>query len=189
MQTISFKPVTDTTNYWWLLLFSGIVLIGMGVAAIIYPLQSYMALCTLFAVGIITTGFLEVLFSINNHSHYYGWIWIMILGLLDIAFGVYLINFPQLSMNFLPVIAGCWMLFKGFTAMKNGLDMRNYGFFEWGWIFLTGIMLIILAVMMIAEPAYGAFNIILWTSFAIIFTGISRIYMSIKLKKYKNNLS
>jgi uncharacterized membrane protein HdeD (DUF308 family) len=188
MKILLFKTDGDEITYWWLILLAGIVLMIMGVWVIAEPSTSYLSLCTLFSLGMVATGVLEILFAINNHRYYYGWIWTIASGLIDMLLGIYLIATPEISITFLPVIAGLWMLLKGFTAMKNAWDLRSFGFFEWGWVFFIGIMIIILAIMIITDPAFGAFNIILWTGFAFIFAGIFRIYIAFRLKKFKKEL-
>jgi hypothetical protein len=182
------KTDGDEITYWWLILLAGIVLLIMGVWIIAEPAANYLSLYTLFAFGMIVTGGFEVVFAINNYKLYTGWLWTMISGVLDILLGIYLATTPDISMALLPVIAGVWMLFKGFTAIKNALDMRSDGFADWNWILLVGIVITIMSLIIISDPAFDSFNIILWTGFASIFTGLFRVSIAIKIRKYKNEV-
>jgi len=182
------KTDGDEITYWWLILLAGIVLLIVGVWVIAEPAATYLSLCTLFAFGMITTGGFELVFAVSNYKLYHGWVLTIISGVLDILLGTYLATTPDISMAFLPVIAGAWLLFKGFTAMKNALDMRAHGFTDWNWIFLVGIIITLLSLIIISDPAFDSFSIIIWTGFAAIFTGLFRVSIAIKIRQYKKNL-
>jgi hypothetical protein len=182
------KTDGNEITYWWLMLLGGLVLLIMGVFVVAEPAASYISLCTLFAFGIITTGAFEIVFAVDNHKFYPGWAWPIIGGILDIVLGTYLATTPDISMAFLPLIAGIWMLVKGIIAMKNALDMRSHGFADWSWIFLTGVVITILSLIMISDPAFGSFSIIIWSAFASIFTGLFRASIAIRIRRLKNSL-
>jgi len=188
MEAIRLKTVRTQTKYWWLMLFAGVLLIGLGVWILASPVASYLSLSLVFAAGMVMTGSFEVIFSITNYKDVQGWGWTLAGGLVDLVLGVYLLYYPLLTMIVLPLIMGFWMLFRGFMAIGSSIELRAYGILDWGWLLFTGVMIILVALIILGNPLFGVINIVVWTALAFIISGIFRIYLSIKLKKYKDYL-
>jgi len=185
METSPFKTIRDIINHWWLILLAGILLIGLGVWVIASPLESYLSLSLAFAIIILGTGIFEILFSVVNHKSMDGWGWILAGGLFDVIIGSYLVYYPAITMGILPLIVGFWLLFRGIMSIGNAFEVRSYGFPDWGWLLLTGIVITLIAIIILVNPAFGVMNIIIWTGLAFIFAGLFRIYISLKFKKLK----
>ncbi|OCX54007.1 hypothetical protein BEL04_06950 [Mucilaginibacter sp. PPCGB 2223] len=185
MATIILKNIRTIVNHWWLILIGGIVMIGLGIWIIASPVQSYISLSLAFAFCMFVAGLFEVIFSIANSKSLEGWVWILISGLIDLFIGGYLMGYPVITMAVLPFIVGFWMLFRGFMAIGSAIEMRAYGIWDWGWLLVVGIIIILLALAILANPAFGIANILMWTSIAFIFSGIFRVHLSFKLKKLK----
>ncbi|ASU34765.1 HdeD family acid-resistance protein [Mucilaginibacter xinganensis] len=186
MAVVTSKTYTNTVIYWWLILFSGFVLVGLGVWVLLSPFESYLSLSVAFAFGILVTGFFEVFFSIANYKHLATWGLTLFGGLVDIAVGSYLLFYPLITMAILRLIVGFWILFRGMFAIGHSIGMRSRSFWEWGWLLLSGIFIVFFALMILGYPSFGIVNIILWTGLAFICAGIFRIYLSIKFRQIKN---
>jgi uncharacterized membrane protein HdeD (DUF308 family) len=188
MTTIIYKTYKNAVTNWWLLLVAGLTLLGLGIWVLASPLQSYLALSVILAFGIFSTGLFEIIFSIVNHKNMTSWGWTLLGGLLDLFVGGYLFLYPLITMAILPLVIGFWVLFRGVFAIGHSIDMRSNSFWEWGWLLLSGIFIVFFALMIIGNPAFGIMNIIFWTGLAFICAGIFRIYLSLKLRKLKNDL-
>lgn len=112
-----------------------------------------------------------------------GWGWTLIGGLLDIVIGVYLLAYPLLTMSVLPFILGFWLLFKGFSAIGFAIDLKSYDESNWGVLLALGIIILLFAGMVLAVPAFGVLNIILWTSLSFIAAGVFRVVLAFRLKR------
>ena len=188
MEPLSGKPIQNIIRHWWLVLFAGVLLIGLGVWVVSSPFQSYLSLSLLFAACVVAAGLFELTFSIVNHKIMNGWGWMLAGGMIDVFVGGYLFYYPLITMIILPLIVGFWLLFRGIMAIGNALDVRSYGFGDWRWLLFTGVTIILLALLILVNPDFGIFNIIVWTGLAFIFAGIFRIYLSLKLRKLKDAL-
>ena len=187
MKTMSFKEaVKYAADYWWLMLLAGILLIGLGLWVLATPVASYLSLSLLFAIGMVMTGIFEVLFSITNTRFVKGWGWILIGGMIDLLLGIYLLYYPLLTMIILPMIIGLWMLFRGFMAIGSSIELKDSGIPNWGWVSFTGLLIIVCSLVILVHPLFGVINIIIWTALSLIITGVSRIYLSLKLRKFQN---
>jgi uncharacterized membrane protein HdeD (DUF308 family) len=178
----------DAAQYWWLMFCSGVLFIGLGIWMLAAPVSSYLSLSLLFAFGMIFAGIFEVTFSVSNRKRLHGWGWTLSGGLIDIFLGGYLLNLPLLTMVIMPVIIGLWMLFRGFMAISSSIELRAYGILDWAWLLLTGILIVVLSVLIIADPLFGAINIVVWTAFAFLLSGIFRILLSLQLRSLARNL-
>jgi uncharacterized membrane protein HdeD (DUF308 family) len=84
----------------------------------------------------------------------------------------------------MPLIMGLWMLFRGCMAIGSSLELRAYGVMDWIWLLVTGVLIVVLSLLIIGNPVFAAINIVVWTAFAFIVSGVFRILLSLQLKKF-----
>ncbi|RYY70689.1 MAG: hypothetical protein EOO13_05730 [Chitinophagaceae bacterium] len=113
MKTRNINVIGYDTRYWWFLLSGGLLFIVLGGWIILSPEKSYLFLSLLLAIGMLTTGIFESIFSLFHIRKIRDWGWIFV-GLVDAALGVYVLNYPLLTMILMPTVIGIWMLFRGF---------------------------------------------------------------------------
>jgi len=171
---------------WWVFSLSGILLIVGSIWVFFTPVESYVALAWLFSVLVLANGISYVYFSISNHKELEGWGWYLAGGIFEIILGVVLIYYPDLSIMMLPLFVGFWFMFRGAQIVAASLELKKYGFLDWGWLMLFGIALSIMSFFMILDPLFGFFNVVYLTSLALLLFGVSNIMISLKLKKIKS---
>ena len=171
---------------WWVFSLSGILLIVGSIWVFFTPVESYVALAWLFSVLVLANGISYVYFSISNHKELEGWGWYLAGGIFEIILGVVLIYYPDLSIMMLPLFVGFWFMFRGAQIVAASLELKKYGFLDWGWLMLFGIALSIMSFFMILDPLFGFFNIVWLTALALLLFGVSNIMISLKLKKIKS---
>ncbi len=187
MSPTIFKKIKEAVKYWWLLLLTGLILVAVGILVFASPATAYLSLSILFGASILIIGFFETVFAISARRSLEGWGWTLASGLLDIAIGSYLLMYPAVTMAILPFVLGFWLLFRGFSAIGFSLDIKSYGDSNWGWFLLFAIGIIFFAFMILAVPAFGVANIIVWTGLAFIVAGVFRIFIALKLRKLKTS--
>jgi uncharacterized membrane protein HdeD (DUF308 family) len=80
-------------------------------------------------------------------------------------------------------------VFRGFSAIGFALDMKSYGATDWSWLLLLGIAVVFFGFMILAVPAFGVANIIIWTGLSFIAAGVFRVFLALRLRKLKATLS
>lgn len=185
MENLLSSPVHYMVKHWWLVLLAGILLITMGALILISPFQSLLIICWLVAITMIGSGCFEIIFSIKNHQSIKGWGWLLAASLLDVIIGLYLLNYPLITMVILPLIIAVWILFRGIVAFGNALHMRSYGFGDWRWLAIAGLTIVLLALLILLYPGFGIETLLLWTGISFIISGLFRIFLSLKFKKLK----
>ncbi|WP_420147542.1 HdeD family acid-resistance protein [Spirosoma sp.] len=182
------KTVRETAKYWWIPVLVGIVMIGFSIWIVLTPLTSYLSLSILFSIILAVSGLAEVAFAINNRQLINEWGWLLVGGLIDLALGMYLLMNPAVTMTVLPLLVGVVLLIRGAFAIGSSLRLRSAGIPNWGWAFALGLALVVFAILMISNPTFGMFNIVIWTGMAFLSAGIVRISSGLRLRQIKERL-
>ncbi|HBH22923.1 MAG TPA: hypothetical protein DDY13_05810 [Cytophagales bacterium] len=180
------KTVTNTVKHWYIPLIVGLIFIGIGIYTLISPLESYLALSIIFSLSFLFSGLAEIIFSISNRNEIDNWGWTLAFGILTFLLGVLLIVNPAISMTTLPLYVGFIVLFRSIMGISYALELKNYGVLDWGNLMAVGILGVLFSLILIWNPVFAGYSIVLWTGLALIAGGVFSIYLSLKLKKIKN---
>lgn len=184
VKSLVFTAIRQVISHWWLVLAAGLLLITVGVWVIMAPVQSYLALSWVFAVGMIGTGLADVGFALlNRHSK--RWIWWMLAGIADIVIGSFLYNNTLFTIILLPLVIGLWTLYRGVMAIGDAFHIRKYRSGNWRRLLFTALAAAAMALFLLACPVIGIENIFLISGMAFIAAGIFRVYLSFKLRNLK----
>ena len=99
----------------WSVALMGILGVGVGIATIILPGITALALLYLAAFWAITLGISQVVVAIRLRQEIKGELWLVIGGLVTAFFGVFLLVFPGAGLVSLVWIVGTWAMVFGFT--------------------------------------------------------------------------
>lgn len=185
METSTFNVVRNIINHWWLILIAGILLLGIGIWIIVSPFQSFFDISIVISVGMMVSGFLEMIFSVRNRKSIKGWIWMLASGIIDFFVGACLFNFSLVTMVMLPLIVSIWILFRGIVATGYSLYIRSFGIKSWRWLACIAITIVLLTLLILLYPIYGVKTLIAYTGIGFILSGLFRVYLSLKFKKIK----
>lgn len=186
MSNLISKSVYAVKN-WWIYTIAGIALVGASFWTMATPAGSYVALSIVFSVAIFINGISNTIFSIGSRDYIDGWGWILVGGIFDILFGAYLMYNPAMSMIALPVFVAIWILFRGFQVVGLSFDLKKYEVKDWGWILAFGLLLAIIGMFMLIDPAFAVANVVALAFFAFFTLGVANIVLSLKLRKLKRH--
>jgi len=79
---------------WWLLLLAGFAGIGVGILTFMNPALTGLALVFYVAIWAIATGLLEIVAAIRLRKEIRGEFWLVLAGLVSVAFGVLVMARP-----------------------------------------------------------------------------------------------
>jgi uncharacterized membrane protein HdeD (DUF308 family) len=185
MKRRNFNVVGYDKRYWRVLACSGILFICLGTWIIFSPEKTYFFFSLLLAIGMLAAGLFETIFSIFHIRKIKGWGWIFTGGMIDALLGVYLLNYPLLSLILMPMIIGIWMLFRGFMTVSSPLILKVLGVSDWIWLLLTSMALILPSLVILIYPIVGLVNVVVITGISFILSGIFRIFFSQQLRRLK----
>ncbi len=177
----TFKKMEKNIKRWYLMLIVGIVFIILGIWTIATPLNAYVALSIVFALGFLISGIVELVFALyNKHQN---WGWSLALGILTTVVGVLLLIYPEASMLTLPIYVGLTLLFRSISGMVTAYDMKQYGILDWGTLMVTAILGLIFSFILLWNPMFAGVSVVVWTAVAFVIIGAYTVYFSFKLRK------
>lgn len=117
---------TATSQPWWALLFSGIVGIVAGFAALVYPGITALALLYVIAAWAVITGILEIGAAIRLRRHIQGEWLLALTGVMSLLFGVFIAIFPGLGALAVLTWIGIFATVYGILLIALGLRLRSW---------------------------------------------------------------
>ncbi len=178
----TFNDFRRTANNWWVFLISGILLIILGIAAFINPVEAYLGLSIYFAAVILVNGVSGIYFSISHRVTLQGWGWLLILGIAEVLLGLYLLAAPLVAMSTLAFFIGFWLLFRSSITISNAIAIKNLGYNGWGWVLATGIIGALFGLLVLFNPSLGAFGAAIWMALALLTLGIAACILAFRLR-------
>ena len=180
------KTIRTAVKQWYLPLIVGILLVILGFYVLATPVTSYLALSFVFSISFLFSGVMEIIFSLNNKNEIEGWGWYLAGGILNTLFGLLLLSNPAISLATLPFVIGFFVMFKSVQYLSVALDLKQYGVKNWGWILLFSILGMLFSFILLWNPVFAGFTIVIWTGMAIISAGLASCILAFQLKKLKN---
>lgn len=172
---------------WWVSLLLGILYVIVALSLLFAPVSSYLALSVIFSVSILVSGILEITFAVSNKKGISSWGWYLAGGIIDLLIGLYLVIYPLVSMELIPLIVAFWLMFRGFTLCGYATDLKRYGTKDWGWYLVFGILAILCSLGIIWQPGLGAITVLYMLSITFLIIGCFRILFSFELKRLHKN--
>lgn len=175
---------------WWISLLVGVLSIVLGVLFIAYPVDGFATLSIMFVISFFVAGLLEIIFSISNRHSIDGWGWTLASGIIDILFGVLLLYIPLSTPFIMIYFVGFWIMFQSVWGIGVSCDLQRAGVPDWGWLLALAILGLIFSFVFLMSPIYYTSGFVLaLAAVGFIVYGIFRIYLSSKLKSFKNKVS
>ncbi len=169
--------VSRSFRHWWVFVVRGILFTLLGIYIFTSPLSTYLALGFMFGLAILIAGITELLHAYQDHgSANRGWH--LFAGIVDLLLGLVLISHLAASMLILRIIVGFYFLFKGVLVFKS----RRMGGSQL-WMIIGALITLVFVIMIWADPAFGAWTIIISTALAFIVTGILNIMLGLRMRR------
>ncbi len=175
------KSLKNSIKHWYLVTIIGVVFILLGIWVFQTPMASYLLLATLFSISFLTTGIAEMAFALGNRQQLENWGWYLASGAFSTLIGILLLSNPGLSMATLPLYVGFGVLFRAIAGISFALSLKDTGteYQSLLWLSIGGV---ILAFLLIYNPAFVGMTLVSLTALVFILLGIVAIIFSLKLK-------
>ena len=170
------------TSWLWLL-FAGIILIGIGVYAILQPVNMFLYFIKYTGYTLVVSSLFLLMHALTVKSVKGESKWLMAEGLTDLVFAAVLILNPFLATVAFPLLIGTWVLIRGmvklfhFVYLSRRFQGRQYILMAGVLSLVAGFVIVLLPSTRIIEISYGM------SVFAFI-SGALYIFDAIK---FKNN--
>ena len=159
----------------------GVLLILCGMLAIGSPLMAAVAVNVVIAWLVVVAGVLHLIVGFQAHPAG-SMIWKLLVGLAYIAFGVYLIVRPDIGVASLTLVLAILFLIEGVLNIALFFQIRSLG--GSGWMLVDGIITLVLGLMIYLQwPASSAWAIGTLVGASMLISGISRVMISLTVRK------
>jgi len=144
------RAISDALSaHWGLLMFQGIVMIMLGALAFVLPVAATIAVdvyvgCLLLISGIVG---LVAVFSTKNMPAF---LWSLITAALSVAVGALLIWKPVEGALSLTLVLTAFFIVEGAFQILTSAAYREVAGSSWGWMLVSGIADLVLAVIIIS---------------------------------------
>ena len=166
-------------------LWIGGLLTVLGIAAIALPNFSTIVAETWIALILISAGAAKLVYAFQTRADDSGFIWKLLLSILYIATGVMLFVYPLTGVLTLTLLLGSFLLTEGVFELVLAFRLRPQQ--NWTWALGNGIITLILGLMIWFQWPFNAPWLIgTLVGVSVLFTGISRIMMSLNVRSALN---
>ena len=110
----------------WILLFEGLLGIGIGIITFVSPAVTAIALLFFIAAWSLSTGIIEIVGAIRMRKEIKGEFWWILTGLASIAFAVILMIFPGAGILGLVWLLGIYAVLFGVFLIALSFRIRGY---------------------------------------------------------------
>jgi uncharacterized membrane protein HdeD (DUF308 family) len=165
---------------WWVYLLAGIGLFGLGIWVLSSPGAAFLGLTIYFAALILFNGVANTIFALSNRARLRGWGWLLALGLAEILFGLYLLSQPIVAAGTLAFVIGFWLLLRSGATVANAFTLRRLGYRHWGWTLALGLVGVVLAFLVLGNPAIGVLGAVTWLALALLVLGVAAFVLGLR---------
>jgi uncharacterized membrane protein HdeD (DUF308 family) len=159
----------------------GVLLIVTGMLAIGAPFLAAVAVTALIGWLIVFAGIVHL--AIAFHSHGAGSvIWKLLVGLAYVCFGLYVIMHPVIGLASLTLILASLFLIEGILQIVLFAKMRSIQ--GSSWMLIDGIITLLLGLLIYVQwPSSSAWAIGTLVGISMIMSGVSRVMLSLAVRK------
>lgn len=165
----------------------GVLLIVFGMVAVASPFIAAVAVNVAIAWLIVLAGVVHLMLAFRAHGAS-SMIWKLLVGLAYLFFGAYLIMHPVLAVASLTLILASLFLIEGILDIILFFKMRAMG--GSSWVLVDGIITLLLGLMIYTQwPSSSAWAIGTLVGVSMIISGVTRVMMSLAVRKATTTIS
>jgi uncharacterized membrane protein HdeD (DUF308 family) len=170
-------------RHWVLFLIEGIVLVVLGAFAVLVPAVATIAVTILLGWLFLISGIVGLITTFWMRSAPGFW-WSLISAALGIVVGLLLLARPLGGALSLTLLLIAFFIVEGAVSIMFALDHKRELSGQWGWMLVSGIIDLALAMMIFAGlPSTAAWAVGLLVGINMIFGGAALIAMALHARK------
>lgn len=170
-------------EHWKLYLAEGLALLILGAIAILIPPLATLAVTILFGWLFLVSGIIGLVttFWMRNAP---GFWWALASAALGVLAGGYLLAQPIAGALSLTVVLIAFFIIEGMASIFFAFDHRRELSGQWGWMLMSGLVDLVLAVMILTGlPSTAVWALGLLVGINMVFGGVALIAMALHARK------
>lgn len=184
-QSSPFNQADLPQLHWgWFFAF-GILLIGLGIAAISAPLIATLTAELLFGWLLVISGIAHG-FHAFKARNWKGSLLQILLGVFSITVGVMLLIYPLRGVLSLTLVLAIFFVAEGIAKIMMAVQLRSTP--KWGWLLLSGLLAILLgALIWIEFPSTAAWVLGVLLGVDLVFSGVVLTMLALAYRSQVNH--
>ncbi len=170
---------------WWLLLLGGLISVGVGIVALIWPGKTIVVVAILFAIYLIISGIFEIVRSFASGLTGGTRVLLIITGVLSVILGIFAIRSAFHAVEILVIFVGIAFLFRGFASLFLGFDAKDGR----GWNIFFGVIMLIGGVVILVWPAVSIVTLAWVIGIWLVIIGIYEIIAAFMVRNRTKSLA
>ena len=163
----------------WLFLIQAALLIVAGLAAIIYPLLSSVALAWFLGWVLIIVGVLQAISLIGSTKVPHFWLQ-LVSAVLAVVVGFLFLNNPGAAVGTLILLMIVFFMVEGVSKIVFALSVRPLP--NWGWVLASGIVGVLISAYLLGNPALSLWLLGIFIGVHLIGQGVAIGSMALKAR-------
>jgi len=169
------------------LAWRGLANVLLGLVILVWPQVTVYIVILFFALNIILVGLFSILEPLFDNANQHAFLTV-VLGILSVAFGVYLIIKPEFAASIAGLLIGFWALLFGVHDLLVSYEAIKVKF-KFAWVLvMTGIVSVIFGIYMLLSPLQGILNIIWIIGLYAVVIGSMLLLSSLFVKSSKTKV-
>ena len=164
---------------WGMLLVRGIIAVLFGLAAMIWPGITAVALAVLWGIWALIEGVVDLVAAFQKGATGRGWK--ITFGVISIVAGLIAIIHPFDVAVVLTWILGIWFIvaaiFQGFGAFASTRTQPRW------MLLISAVLSLVIGILFVAKPGVGVLSIVLWIGIVAIIWGIVLIIAAFSARR------
>ncbi len=170
-------------DHWVLFLIEGIVLLILGLLAFVIPPLATLGVTIVIGWLFLISGIMGLITSFGARKAPGFW-WSLISAVLGIGAGLILLVMPLSGAISLTLVLIVFFLIEGIASIMYSLEHRQLFLGRWGWMFISGIVDLILAGLIFTGlPGSAVFAPGLLVGVNMIFGGSALVAIALQARK------
>ena len=161
------------------LFWGGVAMAVVGLLALLFPVAATLAVVVMVGWLLILAGAVTIwdAFTVEGTGPFFGE---LLIGLLKLAFGVYLLRHPDVSMVALTLLLAAVFMIDGAIQVALAFELRPMD--GWVWMLVAGLVAIVVGLLIASElPGISLVALGIYLGISFLCTGIARIMVSRRL--------
>lgn len=179
------NKIADVLKKWWLVLVIGIISVILAIILIANPGSGFEVARIFGIINFIAVGVLGVISVIARRNEIPAWGWNLVGSILLLGLGIFIAAVPYLSDSILIFLFTFAFIFEGVNGIFGAFSLKAQGVPGWGWALALGIIVVLLGMMIVANPLIAFLSIDIIVAAAMMCFGITMIVLSIQMSKAK----
>jgi uncharacterized membrane protein HdeD (DUF308 family) len=170
---------TSLHAHWLLFFVEGLILLGLGLAAIVLPLIATVAVEIIIGWLLLVSGIVGLIATFRMR-HAPGFFWSLVSAILAIAAGIVLLRWPLSGALSLTLILTVFFVIEGVASIFYALEHKRELSGRWAWMMLSGALDLILGgIIFLGLPGTAGWAIGLLVGINMVFGGSAIMSMAL----------